>query len=209
MTPISNQTFLSEKYSWKIVDCVVHYFVFTIFTCIISVSISCTNTFHIASHILPRSLYHTIMIVWKYSGTGRVFMYSQKKPSISQPSLIITISRPSSNIQWGCWGYILRLMLSAARNNSLRHQWTFHLPRCHCWLTSKDIMLPVHKWVLQTQTIFLDLKLGVAFNLRLQISNWVPTFKKLPYFDNCGKWKKFWQIAFITTYEKFSDKSSI
>ena len=78
MTPISNQTFLSEKYSWKIVDCVVHYFVFTIFTCIISVSISCTNTFHIASHILPRSLYHTIMIVWNYSGTGRVFMYSQK-----------------------------------------------------------------------------------------------------------------------------------
>ena len=148
MTPISNQTFLSEKYSWKIVDCVVHYFVFTIFTCIISVSISCTNTFLIASHILPRSLYHTIMIVWNYSGTGRVFMYSQKKPSISQPSLIITISRPSSNIQWGCWGYILRLMLSAARNNSLRHQWTFHLPRCHCWLTSKDIMLPVHKWVL-------------------------------------------------------------
>ena len=59
-------------------DCVVHYFVFTIFTCISSVSISCTNTFHIASHILPRSLYHTIMIVWNYSGTGRVFMYSQK-----------------------------------------------------------------------------------------------------------------------------------
>ena len=35
--------------------------------------------FHIvSSHILLRSLYHTIMIVWKYSGTGRVFMYSQK-----------------------------------------------------------------------------------------------------------------------------------
>ena len=108
---------MSEKYSWKIVDCVVHYFVFTIFTCIISVSISCTNTFLIASHILPRSLYHTIMIVWKYSGTGRVFMYSQKtrvSPNRLLSSNIKTIEQYSAgmNVHEKCiWCYLLQIIL--------------------------------------------------------------------------------------------------